>query len=82
MPSIATTIAKKLWSPKSYANYKRYIDYFSPEDLVFKYIQNLPPIVSAQRINLLKRELTECEDNKKIALHVGDCAEPFEHVHH
>lgn len=77
MPSIATTIAKKLWSPNSYVNYKRYIDYFSPEDQVFQYIQKLPPIVSAHRINLLKKELAECEDNKKTALHIGDCAEPF-----
>ena len=55
MPSVVTTIARKLWSPHSYTNYKRYIDYFSPEDKVFQYIQTLPPIVSTQRINLLKR---------------------------
>ena len=55
MSTVATTIARKLWSPSSYTQYKRYIDYFSAEDQVFKYIENLPPIVSQRRINLLKR---------------------------
>ena len=55
MSSVVTTIARKLWSPCSYVNYKRYIDYFAPEDKVFQHIQTLPPIVSTQRINLLKR---------------------------
>lgn len=55
MSSVVTTIARKLWSPCSYVNYKRYIDYFAPEDKVFQHIQTLPPIVSTQKINLLKR---------------------------
>ncbi len=38
MTSIATAITRKLWSPKSYTEFKRYIDYFSPEDKVFKFI--------------------------------------------
>jgi len=36
MSTFATTIARKLWSPQSYTQYKRYIDYFSPNDAVFK----------------------------------------------
>lgn len=70
-----------MWSKHSYHSFKRYIDYFHHDDSVFKYIANLPPIVNHHKIDRLKKELKECEEKKRIVVHSGDCAEPFEHVH-
>ena len=60
MSFISTNVARRLWSPYSYTGYKRYIDYFSHEDAVFQFISKLPPIVSTNRINLLKKDLADC----------------------
>jgi 3-deoxy-D-arabino-heptulosonate 7-phosphate (DAHP) synthase class II len=82
MSTVSSSILRKLWSPHSYAEYKRYIDYFSTTDKIFNHISQLPPIVSTKKINKLRENLIECENNNKILFHAGDCAEPFEHVNH
>ncbi len=57
MSTISSSILRKLWDPHTYIEYKRYIDYFSPSDKIFEYISQLPPIVSAKKIDNLRKNL-------------------------
>ena len=43
------------WHPRSYESFRSYIDYFPPDNSVFQYLKNLPPIVSSAQIRKLRQ---------------------------
>lgn len=73
-------IQRGLWSPASYLNYKIYLNYFAHELPVFTELNTMPPIVSVPRILEAKKLIANCEKGQSAFLHIGDCAEPFEHA--
>ena len=46
-----------MWTKNSYKLFKRYLDYFDPNDKVFEKISKMPAIVSINKIENLKKEL-------------------------
>lgn len=39
-----------MWTKHSYKNFKRYIDYFNPQDSFFDQLATMPPIVGHTKI--------------------------------
>ena len=54
-------IQRAVWSPHSYVNFKRYIDYFSPDDPVFAKLASMPNIVKPEKIHRTRQYIKKCE---------------------